>query len=249
MRLLAFAQRCIGHVVFVFAILSVQQLRRDHDGCRGVEHGDLERHHGEVTFGHRDHARRTDTDPLAAGRAPDQVAGQQPGAEVDGSFVLLEVGRGQQQRLVVDIELDQLRVGDVDDGLADLRESKCVLRMLDLPGLVKPVDVRAVGVRVSTLLGVAAHADVAVADAEQGLGVSEVVGGHFGLDEPPRFDGEPMRLQAGGRGLMIGGHLVSSRRCRQAEGRPVRGQQGRRRRRWRRAQGVCRARRHDRRRS
>ena len=102
-----------------------------------------------------DHPLGADPDPLAARRPPDEVAGEHAGAEVDRPLVVVEVGFGEQERFVVDVELDQFGVGHVDDRLTGLREGERVLGVLDLPRLVEPVDVGAVGVGVTALLGLA----------------------------------------------------------------------------------------------
>ena len=51
-----------------------------------------------------------------------------------------------QQGLVVDVELHELGVGNVDDRLAGLGETVGALGVVDVPGLVEPVDVGAVEV-------------------------------------------------------------------------------------------------------
>jgi hypothetical protein len=115
------------------------------------------------------------------------------------------VGGFEQERFVIDVQLDQLGVGCVNDGLTSRREPVCVLSVLDLPGLVEPVDVRAVGVSVAPFLGVGAHADVAVADSEQCFGMAEVVIAVFEFGQPPRVDGESIV----GKGSRVG-HVSSA---------------------------------------
>ena len=87
--------------------------------------------------------------------------------EVQRPFVVLEVGDREQHRLVVDVELDRLVVGDIDDGLPDPGESERLLGVPDRPGLVEPVDEGAVRVGLPALLHVAAKAQVSVAHREQ----------------------------------------------------------------------------------
>ena len=110
---------------------------------------------------------------------------------------MLEVGGGDEQRLVVDVQLHQLGVGDVDDRLAGLGERERVLGVLDVPRLVEAVEVGAVAVRLAALGGVGAHPDVAVAEGEQGLGHTEVLRLVLALDESPRIDREPDGVEAG----------------------------------------------------
>ena len=121
-----------------------------------------------------------DLDPLAARRAPDQLAREHAAAEVERPLVLQQVGHRQLQRLVVDVEPDHLGVGRVDDRLPDPGEAEGLLGVLDRPGLVEAVDVGAVDVGVAALVVVAAHAEVAVADREQRLGRAEVGGRRSG---------------------------------------------------------------------
>ena len=187
-------------VVLVLAVLAVEQLRGDDQRGVAGEHGHLEREHHEVALGHRDHAGGVDPDPLARRRAPDERAPQHAVAEVEGALVVLEVGGADDERLVVDVELHQLGVRGVDDRLAGAGEPVGRLGVPDRPGLVQPVDVGAVLERVAALLGVAAHADVAVGDGEQGLGDAEVAAVGVALDQAPRVDGEPAAVERVGRG-------------------------------------------------
>lgn len=128
-----------------------------------------------MALGHRHHPRRGDLDALARQGAPYQGSTQDSvGTEVQRPLVALEVGRADDERLVVDVELHQLRVGGVDQGLARAGEPVRSLRVPDRPGLVEAVDVRPVLVGVATLLGVAPQPDVAVGHGEQRLGDPEV---------------------------------------------------------------------------
>ena len=236
-RVEALAEGVGGDVVLVLAVLAVEQLRRHDDRRRSVEQRDLEREHRQVAVGEADEALRPHAHPLAGGRAPDEVAREDAVAEVEHPLVRLEVGVAQQQRLVVDVQLHQLGVGDVDDRLTRLGEAERLLGVADVPRLVEAVDERAVAVRVAALLGVGAHPDVAVGDGEQRLGQPEVVDVVLALDEPPRVGREPVQVEVVGR---VAPHAGSSRR-RAAR----RDRRRRRRRRWR---GGRRGRRRDRRR-
>src|SRR5690606_30215286 len=196
------AERRGPHVVLVLAVLAVEDLRRDRDRRRVVEHRDLERHDREVALDERHHALRADLHALARRRAPHELAPQDAVAQVERALVVDEVRDGQQERLVVDVEPDHLRVRDVDDGLAHAREPVRLLGVPDRPGLVEPVDERPVRVGLAALLDVAAHAEVAVRDGEQRLGHAEVLGGELRLDEPPRLGRE---AQAVDGALLVGG--------------------------------------------
>ena len=169
-RVDALAERGRGDVVLVLAVLAVEQLRRHDDRRRAVEQRDLERQHRQVAVGQADEPLRAHPHPLAGRRAPHEVAGERAVAEVEHPLVRLEVGAGEQQRLVVDVQLHQLGVGHVDDRLAGLGEPERLLGVVDVPRLVEAVEERAVAVRLAALLGVGPHAEVAVADGEQRLG-------------------------------------------------------------------------------
>ena len=222
-------------VVLVLAVLAVEHLRGHDDRGRAVEHRELEREHGQVAVGQRHEALGADAHPLAGRRPPHQVAGEDAVAEVERPLVGLEVGVRQQQRLVVDVQLHQLGVGDVDDGLAELGEAERVLGVVDAPRLVEAVDVRPVAVGVAALLGVGAHAEVAVADGEQRLGEAEVAAS--------RAPARPAATDRSGSGPGRGARVPrASRRAGPAARR------GRRRRRRRRARGGRRGRRRGRRR-
>ena len=173
-RVDAVPERRRGDVVLVLAVLAVEELRRHDDRRVALEQRDLEREHGEVAVGQADEPLRAHPHPLAGRRAPHQVPRQRAVAEVEHPLVGLDVGAGQQQRLVVDVQLHQLGVGHVDDRLARLGEPERLLGVVDVPRLVEPVEERAVAVGVAPLLRVGPHADVPVGDGEERLGQAEV---------------------------------------------------------------------------
>ncbi len=193
----ALAEGVGRHVVLVLAVLSVQQLRRDDDRGVAVEQGHVEAHHCEMPVLEADHPFGTDLDTFAGGRAPHQLAIRDTRSEVHDAFVLVEVGVAEQQRFVVDVQLEQLGVGHVDDRLAGLGECERVLGVLDRPDLVKAVQKGAVRVGVATLAGICPHADVSVGVGEQRFAEPEVLRARFGLDEAPRIDREPMPRDCG----------------------------------------------------
>ena len=135
---------------------------------------------------------------LAGGRGPADPAAQHAGAHVEHALVLAHVRDIQRQRLVVDVDPHHLGIGSVDDRLADLGEPVRLLGMPDRERLVEPVDERAVLVREAPLELVAAQAQVAVADGEQGLGHADVVQREAVLDEAPRVDGESVAVHHAG---------------------------------------------------
>ena len=120
--------------------------------------GDLERHHREVPLDEGDHPVGPDAHPLAGRGEPQQLAAQHAVAEVELALERQQLGDVEHQRLVVDVEPDDLRVGDVDDRLPDLGEAVRLLGVPDRPDLVEPVDEGAVLVGVAALRAVAAHA-------------------------------------------------------------------------------------------
>ena len=181
--------------VLVAAVLAVEDLARDgHRGIR-VEQFDLVVEHGEVAVGERHHAPARDEHPLARRGAPLDRAAQRAEAEVEAALIGEELGHGEHERLVVDVEADHLRVGRVHDRLPDPREAERLLGVPDGPRLVEAVHERAVHVAVAALLDVAAQAEVAVADGEERLGASHVGDAEVGLDERPLVDGEPAAVQ------------------------------------------------------
>ena len=144
----------------------------------------------------RRHAAARDEHALARGRAPLDRSAERAEPEVEAALIGEELGLGEHERLVVDVEADDLRVGHVDDGLPDAREAERLFGVPDGPGLVEPVDERAVHVAVTALFDVAAQADVAVADAEHGLGATHVsvpnsvsMSDHSSIGKRLRFSG------------------------------------------------------------
>ena len=207
-RVAALTERGRPDVVLVLAVLAVEELGGDHDRCGPVEQCDLEMHHREVPVLEADHALRADLHPLAARGSPDERAVGDTGPEVHRPLVLIEICFPKQERLVVDVELEELGVGHVDDRLAGLREGERLLGVQDGPGLVEAVQERAVRVGVAALGRVGPHAEVPVADREERLGQPEVVGRWLGLDQSPRLDREPMT--GDGRGDVTDLHVADS---------------------------------------
>ena len=124
-------------VVLVEAVLTVDDLAGDDDGRIGVGQGDVVDDHREVTVGERRHAGGADEHALARRGAPFDVAGEHTGAEVEGALVAEHVGLGEHERLVVDVDTEDLGVGCVDDRLADPREAEGLLGVADRPRLVE----------------------------------------------------------------------------------------------------------------
>ncbi len=139
-----------------------------------------------MTVDEGDQARGLQRHPLAAGGRPDQGPTQDALAEVQAALVVDQACRGQEQRFVVDVELEQRRVRAVDDRLARAREPEGLLGVHDGPGLVEPVDEGARLDRGPALLEGPPHPQEAVAEREDRLRVA-----HPAVGEPA-FDQEPL---------------------------------------------------------
>ena len=170
-------------------VLAVDDLGRDRDRSASLDHFDLEGHEREVAVGEAHHAARAHAHLGAARGAPQKIAAQNALAEVDPALVFEEVARGDVERFIVDVQLDDGRIGRVHDGLPGLREAERVLRVLDGPGFVEPVEERAVTCDVAALLGRAAHAEIAVRGRENRFEEAELCAGAR-LDELPLIHGQ-----------------------------------------------------------
>src|SRR5690606_15898008 len=94
------------------------------------------------------------------------------------------------ERLVVHEQADHLAVGDVDDRLALLRVAVGRLGMREGTLLVERVQVRARHPVRLALVEVAAHADVAVGQREDRLGLRQSVKAELRLADAPRLHRE-----------------------------------------------------------
>jgi hypothetical protein len=83
---------------------------------------------------------RDHRDALARRRLPHHLAIQRAGPHVESALVLAYVGVLELEGLVVDVQLDDLGVGDVDDGLSGLGEAVGLLAVHDGPRLVEAVQ-------------------------------------------------------------------------------------------------------------
>ena len=146
------------------------------DGCHGPlgEGDEPGRAHPDAGTGRGD--------PLA--RPP-----QQAGAQIQGAFVGDETAVAQIERLVVDEQAQDLAVGDVDDGLPGLRIAVAGLGVGQRVDFVDAVEVGAGQAVRFALVEVAAPADMAVGQGEDGLALGEDVEAEFRLAHRPRFDG------------------------------------------------------------
>src|SRR5699024_103115 len=130
--------------------------------------------------------------------------------EVDPALVLLEVGDRQQQRLVVDVQLDHRGVRDRDHRLARAGEAEGGFGVVDRPRLVEAVEEGAVALRIAPLLGGAAHPEVAVRGREEGLHEAQVRMG-AGLDQPPLVERQIGAVDGVGGQHATAAHEISSR--------------------------------------
>ena len=85
----------------------------------------------------RDQAVVFDEHLLARRGEPPDAAAQHAVAHVERALVLADVGDVERQRLVVDVDAHDLRVGRVDDRLADLGEAVRLLGVTDRERLVE----------------------------------------------------------------------------------------------------------------
>ena len=161
-------------------------------------------------LGQRDQPLAAHLDGLARRAAPADLAGQRARLQVQHALVAVHLAVAQVERLVVHQQPDDLAVGDVDDRLARLRVAVPALGVRQRPPLVEGVEVGARrGVRLP-LVEVAAQADVAVGQREDGLGDAEGLHVERRLAHDPRLDGE--------RASRIGTHRFPSGVCLQQIG-------------------------------
>ena len=130
-------------------------------------------------------APRADQHLLAAGGLPQDLAIQRAGAHVEPPVEAQHVRARQPERLVVDEQLDDASVGDAEHRLPGAREAVGLLAVDDRPGLVEAVDEGAVLHQRAALLRRAAHAQIAVAEREDGLGLRHELGMEAALDPVP----------------------------------------------------------------
>ena len=130
---------------------------------------------------------------------PDQRAVERAGPHVEGALEAFERRRRQVERLVVDVQANDLGVRQVDDRLALLGETVRFLSVDDRPRLVEPVDVRAAVLDGNPLVAGAPHPEVAVGGREERLGGGEALLVEARLDQAPLVDGVDVlgRLDAG----------------------------------------------------
>ena len=179
----------IGLLVVRLAVLVGHQLGLDHQPRAVAERLDLVVDRGGAALGQRDQARGGDPDLGAGRRAPVHAPAQDAGAEVEDPLVLEQLAVADVEELVVDVQAQELAVGDVDHRLARLGVAVGVLGVGQRPDLVQPVEVgagQAVGL---ALVEVAAHPDVAVGQREDRLGLGEHVERQARLADRPGVDG------------------------------------------------------------
>ena len=145
----------------------------------------------------RDEPGAADADVFARWGRPHQIASEDPVAHVEYPEVLRRACGREEQRFVVDVQLDDRRVGHVDDRLSDARQAERVLGMDDRPCLVETVDEGARLVSRDTLVRATSDAEVPVGQRECRLGATTEPVRPAGLDDPPLV----------GREEMLGWHL------------------------------------------
>jgi hypothetical protein len=116
---------------------------------------------------------------------PHHFTGQRPSPHVQDPPVVLDARSRQEEWLVVDVELEDRRVGHVDDRLAGLGERMRPFGVHDRPGLMEPVDERPGDQPRPPLLEAAADADESVAQRKDGLGETDELIGVPRLHDAP----------------------------------------------------------------
>src|SRR5262249_60337623 len=107
------------------------------------------------------------------------------GTHVESAVKASKVGVREPERLIVDIELDDLSICRIDDGLPCSRQSIGFFWIHDGPAFIKSVDECAILTDRSSLLEAAAHAEIAVAQREHGFALLEQIRHESFLDEIP----------------------------------------------------------------
>src|SRR5699024_12596652 len=97
-------------MVFVFAVLTVQDLRGDGHRRMIIEHRHVEGHHRQMALSEGDHPPAGHLDVFAAGSSPQDFAGKDARGEVQASLVFEQIGGRQEQRHVVDILTNDIHI-------------------------------------------------------------------------------------------------------------------------------------------
>jgi hypothetical protein len=156
----------LGQQVIRVGVLAIKDLRGQHDRRRVLRKHHLVLDGRDVAVLQRHEPHGAHDHLLAPGRRPRELAREDARAHVQHSRVVAQARRRHEERLVVDVELDDRRVGDVDDRLSGAREPERLLGVEDPSGFVKPRDEGARRDRRPTLLERPTHADEAVGDGE-----------------------------------------------------------------------------------
>ena len=134
------ARPVLGTAAPMVAILPVQHQRADRHRRCSIQHRHLVRHRHHVPVLERDSPVRADPDVLTGGRGPDELAAEDTGPHIKNPRIPTYTCSGNEQRLVIDVELDDRHIWRVNDRLALGCQRVRLLRMHDRPRLVKAVD-------------------------------------------------------------------------------------------------------------
>src|SRR5262245_8911102 len=117
----------------------------------------------------RHQAPRLDEDLPAGGRFPEDLPVERSGAHVEGTLVAKNPRAAEIEWFVIQVQPDDLAVGDVHDRLAGGGEAEGAFTIRDGPGFVEAVDEGAVAVGRLPLAERSPHPEVPVGDGENGL--------------------------------------------------------------------------------
>jgi hypothetical protein len=214
----AAAQRAAARIAgLLLGPIVLNELGRDHHGSTLVEHGHLVLDRCDVAVHEGDESTRSDGDPLARRRHPEDLPVQGPGAHVQDALEAVQARPREVEPLVVHVEPDDLRIRQVDDRLPGGREAVGLLAVGDRPRLVEAVHEGPVFMGGMALFEAPPHAEVSVRQREERLRLRQeprietllheaplvrridVVGRSldFALDHGDRFSRDEARLCAG----------------------------------------------------
>ena len=185
----AFQRGCCARVVRLRRHRLVRhQLRLEHDAGGGVHRLDLvgDRRHRAVHERHQ--PRGANVDLAASGRAPVHLPAQHAVAQIQHALVAQQVAVADVERLIVHEQADHLAVGHVHQRLAGVWQAVGSLGVGQRAHLVEGVQVGPGHVEGLALVEVAAQADVAVRQGEDGLALPEVVEPQLPLAHGPGLD-------------------------------------------------------------
>ena len=104
-------------MVFVLAVLAVEDLRVNHHRSIRIQQLDFQTHRGDMLFLERHHALRGDANALATRGAPNEPTTQHTLAEIQATFVVADLSIAETQGLIVNVETHCLGVRSIGNRL------------------------------------------------------------------------------------------------------------------------------------